>query len=85
MTDSPSIVNIVARSSASRPDFPEPDLSGWQPGRDLDDRAAVVESAVALAALKVENRLVVPREAYGTLLQLAPEFLKESTRRDDCR
>jgi hypothetical protein len=77
-----SIVNIVARSSASRPDFPEPDLSGWQPGRDLDDRAAVVESVVEfLAALKVENRLETP-EAYGTLLQLAPEFLKEFTRRD---
>ena len=77
-----SIVNIVARSSASRPDFPEPDLSGWQPGRDLDDRAAVVESVVEfLAALKVENRLETT-EAYGTLLQLAPEFLKEFTRRD---
>jgi hypothetical protein len=77
-----SIVNIVARSSASRPDFPEPDLSGWQPGRDLDDRAAVVESVVEfLAALKVENRSE-NTEAYGTLLHLAPEFLKEFTRRD---
>jgi hypothetical protein len=77
-----SIVNIVARSSASRPDFPEPDLSGWQPGRDLDDRAAVVESVVEfLAALKVENRSE-STEAYGTLLQLAPEFLKDFTRRD---
>lgn len=75
-------IQVIVRSRVDRPGAPEPDLSFWRSGHELDDRAAVLERAAAF----LEDRKVSPRTedaaAYQVLLDLAPEFLKDFTRRD---
>ena len=71
-----SLVRIVARSRVGRPGFPEPDLSEWKTGYELDDRSPVVErSAAFLEDLKTSRR---PDDAgaYGLLEQIAGKLYR---------
>lgn len=75
-------IQVIVRSRVDRPGDPEPDLSFWRTGHELDDRVAVLEHTAAFLA----ERKIYPRPddaaAYQVLLDLAPEFLKDFTRRD---
>ena len=72
-----SVVRIVAKSKAGRPGLPEPDLSGWRTGYELDDRSAVIErSASFLETLRSGVRSDDGR-GYACLVETAPEFLTE--------
>jgi hypothetical protein len=78
-----SVVRIVARSKAGRPGLPEPDLSGWRTGYELEDRPAVIErSAAFLESLKAAGRPDDGR-GYICLVETAPEFLSEFLRRGE--
>jgi hypothetical protein len=78
-----SIVRVLAKSKVGRPGFPEPDLSAWRTGYELDDRVAVIErSAACLESLKVFRRLD-DGDAYKCLVDVAPEFLDEFLRRGE--
>jgi len=70
-----SLVRIVARSRAGRPGFPEPDLSEWKTGYELDDRSPVIErSAAFLEDLRTFRR---PDDAgaYGLLAEIAGDSI----------
>lgn len=75
-------IQVIVRSRVDRPGEPEPDLSFWRSGHELDDRVAVLERAAAF----LEDCKISPRPddaaAYQVLLDTAPEFLKDFTRRD---
>lgn len=75
-------VRIFARSSAPRPGLPEPDLSSWRSGHELDDRLPVLEASAAFLDGLKANKRPDDAEAYQVLVDLAPEFLKEFIRRD---
>jgi hypothetical protein len=78
-----SIVRVLAKSKVGRPGFPEPDLSAWRTGYEIDDRVAVIErSAACLESLKVFRRLD-DGDAYKCLVDVAPEFLDEFLRRGE--
>ena len=78
-----SIIRVLAKSKVGRPGFPEPDLSAWRTGYELDDRSAVIErSAAFLESLKAFRRLE-DGDAYKCLVGVAPEFLEEFVRRGE--
>lgn len=75
-------VRVVAKATASKPGFPEPNLESWRVGYELDDRAEVVEAAARFLDDKRVLRHPTDKTALDLLTELAPEFLKEYTRRD---
>lgn len=76
------IVNIVAQSSSLNPGMPVPNLERWMSGLDLAERSAVEEAAARhLMKLRISQQ-PTDTDAYGCLLELAPEYLREYTRRD---
>lgn len=77
-----SVVRVTIRSSAVRPSSAEPDLSAWYTGHDLDDRSAVVGAVAAFIEGLSLNTRPDDAWAYQMLIEFAPEFLKEFTRRD---
>lgn len=76
-------IQVFVRAYVDRPGIPEPDLSFWRSAQELDDRPAVIERTASF----LEERKISPSPndsaAYQVLLDLAPEFLKEFTRRDE--
>lgn len=79
----PSVVRIVAKSRAAKPGVPEPDLSFWRTGYELDDRSRVIERGASF--LETLRGGVRPDDGrgYACLLDVAPEFLAEFLRRGE--
>lgn len=75
-------IQVIVHSPVDRPGEPEPDLSYWRSGHELEDRISVLGSVARF----LDERKISSRpddgDAYRILLELAPEFLKEYTRRD---
>ncbi|NGM49237.1 hypothetical protein G5B46_06425 [Caulobacter sp. 602-2] len=78
----PATVRISVKSTGMRPHAGEPDLSDWRSEPELEDRPNTVDAASAFVDRLVTTRHSADGEAYAVLLELAPEFLKEFTRRD---
>ena len=78
----PSTVRITVRSTGLRPSVAEPDMNSWRPDYELEDRTDIIEAASRFVdELKVYRRPDV-KNAYQVLLELAPNFLGDYTRRD---
>jgi hypothetical protein len=75
-------LRIVVRSSGMRPFAGEPDLSEWRSDQEQEDRANTSDAASAFVDHLVTTRHSQDADAYAVLLELAPEFLKEFSRRD---
>jgi len=77
-----TLVRVRLISSGLKPALPDIDLSEWKSDYELSDREAIGRAVAEM----VERMAVVRREddgeAYQLLVQLAPEYLKEWTRRD---
>lgn len=77
-----TLVRVRLVSSGLKPTLPDIDLSEWRSDYELSDREAVGSAVAAI----VERIAVAKREddgeAYQLLVQLAPEYLKEYSRRD---
>ena len=77
-----TLVRVRLVSSGLKPSSPEIDLSEWKSDYELSDREAVARAV----ADTVEHMGVSQREddgeAYQLLVRLAPDYLKEWTRRD---
>jgi hypothetical protein len=78
-----SIVRIVAKAKARRPGLPEPDLSGWRAGHELDDRSAVIERGASFLETLRSSARPDDGRGYACLLETAPEFLSEFVRRGE--
>lgn len=78
----PATVRIVVRSTGMRPFAGDPDLSEWKSEPELQDRPNTTDAASAFIDRLKTTRHSSDVEAYAVLLELAPEFLKDFTRRD---
>ncbi|VAW74107.1 hypothetical protein MNBD_GAMMA13-308 [hydrothermal vent metagenome] len=77
-----STVRISVQSTGLRPSVAEPVMSDWRPEHEQEDRTKIIEAASRFVdELKVHSR-PDDGETYQILLDLAPNFLKEFTRRD---
>lgn len=77
-----TLVRVKLISSGLKPTSAEIDLSEWRSEYELTDREPVVRSVGEMVErLFVSDRSYDPR-AYDLLTHLAPEYLKEWTRRD---
>lgn len=78
----PTVVPVLAVSNSRKPGDPEPMLDAWRSGHELEDRSSVLNAVASF----LENMKTVRRSedanAYQVLLDLAPDFLKDFTRRD---
>ncbi len=75
-------IRVLTYAQASNPSAAEIDLSLWRPDHEMADRPEI-ERAVALFVKDMQtsaNQLDAV-SAYQTLIELAPEFLKEFTTR----
>jgi hypothetical protein len=77
-----STVRTVLRSQASYPSSEESDLSLWRPDHEQADRPEIVSAVASFVDGLKQSRTDRDAEAYGTLLDLAPDFLKDFARRD---
>jgi hypothetical protein len=77
-----TLVRVKLVSSGLRPSVPDVDLSEWMSDYELSDREAVGRAVSEM----VERMTILRRnehgEAYQLLMQLAPEYFKEWSRRD---
>lgn len=77
-----STIRISVQSTGLRPSVAEPDLSGWRSENEREDRADIIEAASRFVEeLKIHHR-PDNGNAYQILIELAPSFLKDLTRRD---
>lgn len=77
-----TIVRIKLVSTGMRPSVPEIDLSEWKSDYELTDREAVSRAVAQLVDTLAVNRRSDDSEAYNLLVRLAPDYLKEWTRKD---
>jgi hypothetical protein len=77
-----SPVRVVVRATGLRPWAGEVDLSEWRPEQELLDRPTIVDAASAFIGSLTVHRQSSDAEAYHSLTELAPEFLKEFIRKD---
>jgi hypothetical protein len=77
-----STVRISVCSTGLRPSIAEPDLSGWRPEYEREDRSLIIEAASRFVEELKVSRRADDRDAYQVLIDLAPEFLKDFKRRD---
>lgn len=77
-----AIVRVKLVSTGLKPSEPEIDLSEWKSEYDLTDREAVGRAVAQLVGTLSINRRSDDLEAYDLLVRLAPEYLKEWTRKD---
>jgi hypothetical protein len=77
-----STVRTVLRAQASYPSSEESDLSLWRPDHEQADRPEIVSAIASFVDGLKQSRSDADAEAYGTLLDLAPDFLKDFARRD---
>jgi hypothetical protein len=77
-----STVRTALRAQASYPSSEENDLSLWRPDHEQADRPEIVSAVASFVDGLKQSRADGDAEAYGTLLDLAPDFLKDFARRD---
>jgi hypothetical protein len=77
-----STVRTVVRSQASYPSSEEGDLGLWRPDHEQADRPEIVSAVASFVDGLKQSRSDGDAEAYGTLLDLAPDFFKDFARRD---
>ncbi len=77
-----STVRIVLAASGMQPSRAEVDLDEWRPDHEQDDRKDIRVAASAFRDGLLTSRRPEDGEAYRTLIDLAPNFLKEFTRAD---
>ena len=77
-----STVRTVVRAQASYPSSEESDLILWRPEHEQADRPEIVSAVASFVDGLKQSRSEGDAEAYNILLNLAPEFLKDFTRRD---
>lgn len=77
-----TVVRVQLVSSGLKPTLPDIDLSEWKSDYELSDREAVAHAVAETVELMTVTRREDDSEAYQLLVQLAPEYLKEYTRRD---
>lgn len=77
-----TLVRVRLVSSGLKPTLPDIDLSEWKSDYELSDREAVGRAVAELVERMAVTRREDDGEAYQLLVQLAPEYLKEWTRRD---
>ncbi len=75
-----SVVRVVAKSRIRQPGFPEPDLSEWRTGYDLDDRNEVVERCAAFLSALNAPRRPTDNDGYRLLREIAPAFTTDYMR-----
>jgi hypothetical protein len=80
-----STVRTVLRAQASYPSSEESDLSLWRPDHEQADRPEIVGAVASFIDGLKQSRSDRDAEAYGTLLDLAPDFLKDFSRSDGLR
>jgi hypothetical protein len=73
-------VRIKVRAAASNPSIPEIDLGSWRPENEIQDRPEVEQAAGRFVDdLRISKHETNDFLAYQTLIDLAPDFLKEFT------
>ncbi|TXC71343.1 hypothetical protein FSB78_10615 [Sphingomonas ginsenosidivorax] len=77
-----AIVRVQVNSTGLRPTVGEVDLTDWRPDFELADREAISMAAAKLVESLTVNARGDDGEAYDQLIELAPEFMKDFTRRD---
>jgi hypothetical protein len=77
-----STVRTVVRAQASYPTSEESDLILWRPEHEQADRPEIVSAVASFVDGLKQSRSEDDGEAYNILINLAPEFLKDFTRRD---
>jgi hypothetical protein len=77
-----STVRTVVRARASYPSSEESDLILWRPEHEQADRPEIVSAVASFVDGLKQSRSEGDGEAYNILINLAPEFLKDFTRRD---
>jgi hypothetical protein len=77
-----STVRTVVRAQASYPSSEESDLILWRPEHEQADRPEIVSAVASFVDGLKQSRSEGDADAYNILLNLAPEFLKDFTRRD---
>jgi hypothetical protein len=77
-----STVRTVVRARASDPSSEESDLTLWRPEHEQADRPEIVSAVASFVDGLKQSRSEGDAEAYSILINLAPEFLKDFTRRD---
>jgi hypothetical protein len=75
-------VRTVVRAQASYPSSEESDLILWRPEHEQTDRPEIVSAVASFVDGLKQSRSEGDAEAYNILINLAPEFLKDFTRRD---
>lgn len=77
-----TLVRVRLIATGLKPSHPEIDLSEWKSEYDLSDREAVVRAVADTIERLSISRRADNTEAYDLLVRIAPEYLKEWTRRD---
>lgn len=77
-----TLVRVRLVSSGLKPTLADIDLSDWKSDYELSDREAIARAVAELVERMIVARREDDGEAYQLLVQLAPEYLKEWTRRD---
>jgi hypothetical protein len=77
-----SVVPVLAVANVRKPGDPEPVLDAWRSGHEVADRGSVVNSVAAFLDSQKAVRRSEDDSAYQTLIDLAPEYLKEYITRD---
>lgn len=77
-----TIVRVQLVSTGLKPSAAEIDLSEWKSDHDLTDREAVSRAVAQMVDSLSISRRPDDAEAYNLLVRLAPDYLKEWTRKD---
>lgn len=77
-----TLVRVRLVSSGLKPTLPDIDLSEWKSDYELSDREAVGRAVAEMVERMTVARREDDADAYQLLVRLAPEYLKEWTRRD---
>lgn len=77
-----STVRTVVRAQASYPSSEESDLILWRPEHEQADRPEIISAVASFIEGLKQSRSEGTAEAYNVLLNLAPEYLRDFTRRD---
>src|SRR3546814_13545466 len=80
-----NVVRVKLISTGMKPMQIEVDLSDWRSDHELADREAVSRSVVQITERLGSSRREDDVDAYRLLIELAPEYFKEWTRREGLR
>ncbi|MVS98873.1 hypothetical protein [Devosia marina] len=76
------LVKFTIRSTGLRPWAGEADLSEWRSEVEQEDRAEILDAVAAFVDELSVSQRSEDADAYEALVSIAPEFMKEFTRKD---